>query len=491
MPLVAPPLEHYRRLKILHDKFRNQLWCLSSASLGLHIWRRHDPVPSEPLHAKITETLERVGLRGLEIYPLGNQCQRLPCGRDYIVITATGHLARWQDQVQYYGEEWESETPEFPHIVLTMLDIAMRNYNRAIDWGSGLTIKSGRELNTFLTRQREVMAWLDRGCRDLAINIPVVPEMPSNLRSADSPEGNLSDKASRWRGKRMPPPQKAAASDLIWEEDIPKSLPSGNIPDHRNTRWPFWCEYAAQHGLYEKGSLAMVCRELATWFLWIEWFDRPDKVERTAESLLDFIRAKHNDCISRGADHPELPGQIQRCVKTAMKQTPESKEQFAICRQKRAQGKYRRLIVIGPIIMGACAASPVATATSIPLDYKCDLKDSCLPAEMESQLTHLALAERMRQRGGVYPLLRFARPFLSALWASQGKARINRETCLVMSASKKPHLQSRYKKLLVRAGLLRPDWEWSIRRHHAAALYRLTDAAMALFQAENQLATGS
>jgi hypothetical protein len=357
----------------------------------------------------------------------------------------------------------------------------MATYNWAIEMGSGLVVKAGRELRTFSDRQREVMAWLDRGCKDMAINIPTEPStwLPM-LRCAP-------------HRKQTHAPKTGHASDLISEEGITKTP-----PDHRNKNWPFWLMHVAQHGLYAKGqyelgSLAMVCRELAVWFYWIEGYRWPDKRERIADLLLRFVQDHHNDYSSRGPNHREIPRQIRRIIKSAGKQTPDSKYKFAETRGKWERQEYRRYgsIRIEPIIMGAYIDNQVPTANSNTVRSKCGVKDGRLPAEMESYLTRFARSEGMRMRGGVYPLVRFARPFLSVLWEHQGSARINRDACLEMSGSQDPHLQSRYKQYLVKAGLLEPGWERTVRRYQCAASYRLTDRALEMFRTAAQQATGS
>ncbi len=40
-PLVVPDLDHFRTLKAIHDRFSGRIWCISSATLGVHAWRKH------------------------------------------------------------------------------------------------------------------------------------------------------------------------------------------------------------------------------------------------------------------------------------------------------------------------------------------------------------------------------------------------------------------------------------------------------------------
>lgn len=69
-----------------------------------------------------------------------------------------------------------------------------------------------------------------------------------------------------------------------------------------------------------------------------------------------------------------------------------------------------------------------------------------------------------------------------------GSARINRQMCQQMAGSqreKNRNAQLRYKNLLVKAKLLKPDWERTIRRRKGCATHHLTDDAMTMFQSES------
>jgi hypothetical protein len=262
-----------------------------------------------------------------------------------------------------------------------------------------------------------------------------------------------------------------------------------SIPSRRNKRWPFWLERVAQDGLYDGLTIGDAAREMAVFLLFVELYDHPDRVERTIELLTHFAFTKHNECIHRSLNHPDLPRQIKRCVQHAQKQTADSKQQFALWRQNRQQGFYAHNIMLEPLLSGQASVTP-HTGRRRTLGLKCIIKETPLPTQMEAQITQLARKEKMRQHKGLYPVLRFARPFLRAQWDNQGTAEINREACLAMSGVNNPNVQLRYKKFLVRAGLLQDGWERTIRRGQSAATYKLTDAAMAMFQSASQRATG-
>jgi hypothetical protein len=338
----------------------------------------------------------------------------------------------------------------------------------------------------------------------------------SGLRSAPRHEGDSSDKLATLAASRStakPASRSTATPDLLSGEvaeqvqavdacslgnnnennnrldykcnPLPVDFSDGRIPDRRHSHWPFWLEYVAARGLFPGLTIQVAARELAVWFWWIEGFHWPDKDARILELLCAFARIKHNGCISRDPEGALVTEQLQRIVGHVQQQTAESKEQFAIVRQKRQTGKYRRIIMLEQVLaMPACSLATTTTNNN-RLDYKCNP----LPAPIEALLA-AQITPRMRRRAdGDYPYLEFARPFLHALWDNKGKCRINREACLKMSGSRKPNTQSRFKQLLVQAGLLEPDWQKTIRRYQHAALYKLTEAAMELFRQATRQAT--
>jgi hypothetical protein len=181
-PVVAPPLSHFQQLKRIHDNFHNQLWCISSKTLGLHIWRKHKPHDSGRVHNAVKTSLNNIGLGHVEVHPMSGRCQRLPFGKDYITIVPDTVLRLWQDQVLYFErEEWE--TPSFDHIVRTLWSVAVGTHESAWKYPNDFNRRRGFE-GVFEERRQEVMAWVDRGYKDVAVNIPA--ELVANVTHAAS-----------------------------------------------------------------------------------------------------------------------------------------------------------------------------------------------------------------------------------------------------------------------------------------------------------------
>jgi hypothetical protein len=269
-------------------------------------------------------------------------------------------LCCWQEQLEYF--ERDGATAPFELIVREMLRFSKQGIWEAMSMFATATTYT-KDYGEYDRRHKETLAWLERGFKDLAVNCPVVLEMPASLRCAPRPEGTP-DTGARSTAKLTPHAASTphGAVDFLSGDEVAQDLPKG-APPKRHTHWPWWCQYVAEHGLYEHDSVGEVCRELGAWFVWIELFHLPDRVERTTELLTHFVMSKHNGFVSRGAEHPDVIKQIRRCVQTATKQTAESKEQFALVRQKRATGKYRRgNIMLEPVLMDACVPTPVSAS---------------------------------------------------------------------------------------------------------------------------------
>jgi len=141
-------------------------------------------------------------------------------------------------------------------------------------------------------------------------------------------------------------------------------------------------------------------------------------------------------------------------------QRPESLKLFTRLRQHRERGDYRHLVVIAPVLEGAKPEEAISRPPSLPslTTLLFSIKDAPLPDEIEATLSRIVRDSKMRRSGEEYPLVRFARRFLHALWDSQGAARLDTEALKAMSGVNSPKVQNNYKRLLRDAGLIE-DWE--------------------------------
>jgi hypothetical protein len=246
----------------------------------------------------------------------------------------------------------------------------------------------------------------------------------------------------------------------------------------------------AQIGLVEDDKMSEVVFELAKWLLWIELYGEDDREYRTIELLQGYVLEKHNGFVTRlnEGKEREVLSHVERIVEGACDMSSESKELFLRVRQNRQQGKYKRPILIVPILEGADGKAVAGATPESPGEgrYNCttySLPLSCvpLPPHIEQRLTEFALARHMRRSKGEYPIVRFARQFLGLLWHNKGSARIHSHDLTSMTGN--VHQQNDYKQALRDVGLLR-DWTGTYRVKAASALYRMTDEAKHAFEAE-------
>ena len=110
-PLVTLSLEHLQAMKRVYDAFPNRIWCISSLTLGLHIWEVvRFPRPIELIHAVAKPRLKAIGLGDTEVHPMFGRPHRRPFGKDYLTITNSGLLEDWIEQLNYF--ENVGETPD-------------------------------------------------------------------------------------------------------------------------------------------------------------------------------------------------------------------------------------------------------------------------------------------------------------------------------------------------------------------------------------------
>lgn len=121
-PIANYTLDDFRRLKRVYDAFPKHKWCISSATMGLHVWELlPSPQTAEEIERLNRPRLKALGLGHCEVYPspgLANQCVRRPFGKDYYTLTDDGPLGDWICQLDYFESE---EFPSFDAIVVGII----------------------------------------------------------------------------------------------------------------------------------------------------------------------------------------------------------------------------------------------------------------------------------------------------------------------------------------------------------------------------------
>jgi hypothetical protein len=185
------------------------------------------------------------------------------------------------------------------------------------------------------------------------------------------------------------------------------------------------------------------------------------------------VRAKHNDTSSRtdsAEGWAEIDAQIARAVKLAVEiARPESLELFARLRQKREQGRYRRVIMLEPVLRGQ-------RPTAIPLPPR-QLSMSGSFAALPQPLADAVkkVAGRKKQ-----PLIDFATKLLNLIRANKDTMNVSEKKLVELLGYKDGKRARKYRDLLVNAGLI------TVGRAYSAGAFSkrhsLTAKAQRMFQ---------
>ena len=127
-PLVTLSLDHLKNIKLIYDAFPNHIWCVSSATLGLHVWEK---MPGPQKISLIQETnkakLKRIGLAATEVHPMKGRPFRRPFGQDYYTITNDGLIEEWWRQLDYF--ENDAQTPTFDAIYQALRSLVLEGWS--------------------------------------------------------------------------------------------------------------------------------------------------------------------------------------------------------------------------------------------------------------------------------------------------------------------------------------------------------------------------
>lgn len=366
-PLPALTLEHCQAVKRLYDAFPKHLWCVSSATLGLHIWQKMPyPQPIEAIHAADSPRLREIGLGNTEIHPMNGRAFRRPFGQDYCTITDNGLLTDWIDQLDYF--EKVAEAPGFPAIYQALRSVSSAEFGGYRHTYEFLKPSAQPHLAGYFLGARVVDIrhyeknqellddWAGKGFPE---NLPV-----SEPVKVDFSKGSGREHAEAQSRKDGLQDQ---ADPLVCDIDL-SAICDG--------QWVQTCERWAKNGLPCADSIFVVVSHLSRWFYFVEWWDVPEdkRLEQIVELMTDYCLNKHNGFISRleaGQEH-EVRDHIRRIAPCAVAGVDDSgKWNFTVMRQKRQSGQYRRVICLEPVIrfmedgcvMDKTPSSPVGFST--------------------------------------------------------------------------------------------------------------------------------
>jgi hypothetical protein len=466
-PLPILTLEHLQAVKRLYDAFPGHIWCISSATIGLHVWEKLSrPLPIETIHAANRPRLREIGLGGTEIHPMFGRCFRRPFGEDYITITDVKLLENWVDQLDYF-ENVAQPPSSFTAIYRAMRSVFSQEWGRYLNQRTMAKFGSGKPhlrkyfLGNNLVNSRQwqedlktLDAWAEKGFpQTFPASEPVVTEL-RQPKAAEQPKVVLAEV------------EQTSGCDI-------------DMSAVCNGQWVQTCEMWAKHGLPCHDSVFQVVSQLARWFYFIESWDVPEDVrlEQVVELMTDFCLTKHNGFISslNAGQERDVRKRIRRIVSCAITKTDDSgKWWFARVRQKRQSGQYRRIIFLEPVIRSNGSEESCQENTKTlpsPLGFICcsDLGNANNPETRRMvaekwvfEPDDTPLPDELRERiEGVYrqagkrlfkPTMKKITRFINHLWKKDGEARLGVKALAKMGFP--DHNARKHLEMLAHAGII-------------------------------------
>lgn len=499
MPVVHLPLDHFKRLKRVYDAFPGRIWCISSETLGVHAWKKHDRLqPSLALHEKNKARLGGIGLPSIEAHPMQGRCLRRPFGDGYRTVTSTGVLEDWIEQVEYF--ESDGRTPPFDRICGELVKVMFgqwkcweryRDDNRKVQVRSILE-KHWHEL-------KDVADWLKAGC-------PLEPALIVPIQEVVHPTLTLSREVLAGTLEELPEVQPdpilricrailAVTFGEKTDDDISPILAEASaelaamvqgssrrnrpiprsgskredLASMRGGKWAFELQRLARNGLEQNDSVGTVVHEMAKWLWWIELYSLPEgkRLEEITRLLRAYVLKKHNGCVSRllNGQEKDVIAQVARCVKKAADVSmPSSVEGFARTREKWLNGGYKYPVRIVPALNGH---EDVSLSPSCPFTVMCIKFDDALPEGVQAQIK--AVAGRSR-------VMSFATRLINLLFSKEGRAYVSRKALTELQEYKNPNQIAKYIGILERAGIITRGDSYKVGRN--GKRYCLMDTVM-------------
>ena len=498
MPVVHLPLVHFKKLKRIYDHFPNRIWCISSETLGVHVWKKHEcPKPSLLLHQSNKAELAAIGLGSVESHPMPGRCFRRPFGADYRTITPDGVLTHWIEQLNYF--EKDGRTPDFATICAELLEAMQTQWHNWKSYGSHIKNVDSNP-DKYQHELQEVEDWLAAGCPLEPVAVIPVHQMVEPQAKPDPllrmqqalllvTLGEKTDdeiapvleetKVELARSDRNGASQRSPLPAAEYRKQDLSSMRRGN--------WAKELLRLARVGLEQEDSVGMVVHEMAKWLWWIELHDRPEPVRQVEiiGLLTDFVLNKHNGCVSRltNGHRQDVINQIVRCVELAA-QVSKPKD-FAKTREKWLNGGYKFPIRIVPALSEKSFTdaaslrsdridSPCGSANQltfplrgsqpdlsesksedkedISLSSSCPFIPMCIKFD-ESPLPD-QIQTRIKFKSGRNKILPFATRLLNRLCSKNGKEYLGRTMLLQILGYTNPNQLGKYLTILESAGVV-------------------------------------
>ncbi len=249
------------------------------------------------------------------------------------------------------------------------------------------------------------------------------------------------------------------------------------------TKRDYWTRLTklAAEGVPEPDQLFKCLLPLAQVLLFREFVDHPNRHELTADELLSWVNHKHNGLVSRleRGQTDLLKDEISRAVSLAENGTAQVVRDY--WESVRANDvRYPNRVELLSRIMRDGGNLDTYTRTIVKcttLGHKSndtkELPHAILSRIKQASLKHLKSGPHRKR------FIDFSTQFLTQIInnpdCSIGWKTLN-EMCDKKGKSQRT-TQNQFKNVLVQSGLLKPDWERTIRRNQSAARYSLSDWA--------------
>jgi len=473
LPVIRPSLSFFRLAKRVHDHFPNRIWTISSANLGLGIWRLFkNPQITQILYRQQARRLAIAGVPSLEHYPkpatgasLG-KCHRRPCGLDSAVITPTGVITDPIEQIRWFMNP--GPTPTFSQILAAYWQALDRMYANFMQCGESVAhTRLSVELKAALVAEcrqviERVKCWVANNC--LLEESPPEPSISNTDAEPTCGAHSAAIQANGWSLSEQVVPSQPEVPDCFAKVDLPTIVDNG--------QWLQFVKYVVENGIPAEDKFFEVISTLAKWFVFVEMHGKP--LAEVSAVLKHFVLQRHNDKISRlnNGHADDVFEQVDRILAAVVKdESLAGLALFEDIRRKRATGRYADPWSFAPQIMRETTSSSLSN-TFLPSHLICGSltkpPDATNPQKawtyepdntplphfvVESIRSAFKAQKRQLRKGkdGTFPTLNAITRFFNFLFSGRksGERRVSKELLIKMGFPTNGQKRSPIIKLLV------------------------------------------
>lgn len=415
-PIVLPDIAYVNKLKLIYDQFPNRIWCISSESLGFHIWKLEPCLNHTNFLTGLThQKLETIGLGATEVHPMVGRPFRRPFGQDYRTLTDTSIVTKWQDQLKLF--EGDYRLPTFDFIVSVLLNAILEQIKFLSESKYAFFINTKINKQNLSEVVKSKIKEIRLFCRDHTFI------KPSVLLIDNQEETKLINK----------------------------------IPNKKINHKSFYheCVHYAKFGLNEDNSLFQVTNSLAKWLYWIELYNLPvsERKRKICELLNDYIIKKHNGHVTRllNGQDSKVFDQITRIVNCISKTTDSNCSlKLQTYRAKIQNNNYKTLFSIKDLMLENIASSSCLVNMRPPKINFDPYKP--LPESLE---------ELLISKQGKKKLEYYAKILINKILSCSGKVRLGRRWFHENWCKSNNKNESRIK-LLISMGIISRGYRYSV-----------------------------